>query len=71
MYKGVRYESVKGALRDTDHVKISAGGGNTLKNRLSDPAFTDVYYIEGEGIPYGSIPIFATSRLLPRGKSKK
>ncbi len=57
MYKGVRYESVRGALCDTDHVKIAR---RTLINRLSDPAFTDVYYLEGEGIPSGSIPIFAT-----------
>ena len=56
MYKGKYYESVRGALRDKDHVKISR---TTLIRYLQNPNITDVYYIEGQSIPHGSLPIFA------------
>lgn len=55
MYKGKRYDSVRGAIRDTEHVKISR---TTLKRQLIDPKIEDVYYLEEEK-EHGSIPIFA------------
>lgn len=57
MYNGKRYESVRGALKDTDHVKVSRA---TLKRQLLDQTKPDVYFIEGEeGVPVGSMPLFA------------
>jgi hypothetical protein len=57
MYKGKQYASVRGAIADKDHVKISR---TTLKRQLVNPAISDVYYIGTEGKPHGSIPVFAT-----------
>lgn len=54
-YKGKRYNSVREALRDTEHVKISR---TTLKRQLADSTIQDVYYLEEEK-EHGSIPIFA------------
>lgn len=54
MYKGRRYDSVRGALRDTEHIKISR---TTLKRQLIDPKIEDVYYLD-EQKQHGSIPIF-------------
>lgn len=55
LYKGRRYDSVRGALRDTEHVKISR---TTLKRHLADPTIQDVYYLEEEK-EHGSLPLFA------------
>jgi hypothetical protein len=56
MYKGKRYDSVRGALRDTEHVQISR---TTLKRQLADATVEDVYYLEEGEKQHGSIPIFA------------
>jgi hypothetical protein len=57
MYKGKQYASVRGAIADRDHVKISR---TTLKRQLVNPEVLDVYYIGTGGKPHGSIPVFAT-----------
>lgn len=54
MYKGRRYDSVRGAIRYAEHVKISR---TRLKRQLIDPKIDDVYYLE-EQKQHGSIPLF-------------
>lgn len=56
MYKGKRYESVRGALKDTAHGTVNR---STLRRKLNDPTCLDIHYIEGEGVLHGSILVFA------------
>lgn len=63
-YKGKQYSSVRGALKDKQHVQVSRG---TLIRQLKDSRVHDVFYLENEneGIIHGSIGIFAQKENSP------
>jgi len=63
-YKGKQYSSVRGALKDKQHVQVSRG---TLIRQLNDSRVNDVFFLEDEnkGIIHGSIGIFAQKENSP------
>jgi hypothetical protein len=73
VYKGKEYDSVRGSLRDTEHVKICR---TTLMRQLKNPKITDVYYTNEPPVLNGSIQILARKGngplvLLPSIKAAK